>query len=75
MALPSSPGAMGVFHSIARYALQLPFGVPVEEAVVVAFASHAFQYIVMCLLGLLGLIQQNLSLGGLQTDAETLARE
>ncbi len=75
VALPSSPGAMGVFHSIARYALQLPFGVPVEEAVSVAFTAHAFQYIILCLLGLIGLLQQNLSLGRLQTDAAALARE
>jgi hypothetical protein len=66
MALPSSPGAIGVFHSTARYALQLPFGVAVETAVVVAFASHTFQYVAMCLLGLVGLVQQNLSLGQLR---------
>lgn len=76
MALPSSPGAMGVFHSVARYALQLPFGVPAEEAVVVAFASHAFQYIVACLLGLMGLAKQNLSLGRLRSDVTiTLTEE
>lgn len=72
MALPSSPGAIGVFHSIARYALQLPFGVPGEKAVVVAFAAHAFQYITMCLLGMLGLVQQNLSLGRLRADVADL---
>jgi hypothetical protein len=69
VALPSSPGAMGVFHSAARYALQLPFGVAAETAVVVAFASHAFQYVIMCLLGLVGLVQQNLSFGQLRVDA------
>jgi uncharacterized protein (TIRG00374 family) len=68
MALPSSPGAMGVFHSVARYALQLPFGVAAETAVVVAFASHAFQYVIMCVLGLIGLVQQNLSFGQLRAD-------
>jgi hypothetical protein len=71
MALPSSPGAMGVFHSVARYALQLPFGVPVERAVVVAFASHTFQYVAVCLLGLIGLAQRNLSLGRLRSDMAT----
>ncbi|MGD9001722.1 MAG: lysylphosphatidylglycerol synthase transmembrane domain-containing protein, partial [Anaerolineae bacterium] len=76
MAIPSSPGAMGVFHSIARYALQLPFGVPAETAVVVAFASHAFQYTFMCFFGLVGLVQQNLSLGQLRSEAiATLAKE
>ncbi len=71
MAVPSSPGAMGVFHSVARYALQLPFGVPGEKAVAVAFASHAFQYILVCLLGLVGLAQRNLSLGRLRADVAT----
>ena len=69
VALPSSPGAMGVFHSVARYALQLPFGVPGETALVVAFASHAFQYVIMCLLGLIGLARQNLSLAQLRNGA------
>lgn len=76
MAVPSSPGAMGVFHSTARYALQIPFGVAVETAVVVAFASHTFQYVVMCLLGLIGLAHQNLSLGQLRGDAiATMVKE
>jgi hypothetical protein len=76
MALPSSPGAVGVFHSTARYALQLPFGVATETAVAVAFASHTFQYVVMCLLGLLGLVRQNLSLGQLRSEAmATMVKE
>ena len=73
VALPSSPGAMGVFHSVARYALQLPFGVAAESAVVIAFASHAFQYVVMCVLGLLGLLRQNLSLAQLRAEARVTA--
>lgn len=73
MAVPSSPGAMGVFHSIARYALELPFGVPVETAVVVAFASHTFQYVVMCLLGVVGLVQRNLSFAQIRADAASTA--
>jgi uncharacterized protein (TIRG00374 family) len=61
MALPSSPGAIGVFQTVARYALQLPFGVPAEQATAIAFGSHAFAYVAMCLLGLAGLAQQQLS--------------
>jgi len=76
VALPSSPGAMGVFHSVARYALQLPFGIPAEAAVIVAFASHAFQYVVMCALGVVGLIRFDLSLNRLHGEAAvTAARE
>jgi uncharacterized protein (TIRG00374 family) len=76
VALPSAPGAMGVFHSVARYALQLPFGVAAETAVVVAFAAHTFQYVTMCLLGLVGLLQQNISFAQLRADATaTVAKE
>lgn len=76
MALPAAPGAVGVFHSVARYALQLPFGVLEEEAVLVAFASHAFQYVLVCLLGLVGLARQNLSFSRLRSDvATTLEKE
>jgi len=75
MALPASPGAVGVFHSVARYALELPFGVSEERAVVVAFATHAFQYILACLLGIVGLVQQNLSLHRLQADVTTTLAE
>jgi hypothetical protein len=73
MALPSSPGAVGVFHSVARYALQLPFGVAVESAVLIAFASHAFQYVVMCVLGLVGLVRQNLSFAQLRVEGRKVA--
>jgi len=62
MAVPSSPGTVGVFHAVARYALTIPFHVPVDQAVAVAVAAHAFQYILMCLLGLVGLARESLSL-------------
>ncbi len=69
MAIPSSPGAMGVFHAVARYGLTVPFGVPVEQAVTIAFAMHTFQYLLGCLLGLVGLWQESLSLGWVRDQA------
>ncbi len=72
MAVPSSPGAMGVFHAIARYALTIPFGVPVDQAVTIAFAAHAFQYVLGCLLGLAGLARESLSLSWLQSQAASV---
>lgn len=72
MAVPASPGAMGVFHSVARYALQLPFGVDAADAVVIAFAAHTYQYVLMVLLGLTGLARQNLSLGRLRADVKVI---
>ena len=59
MAVPAAPGALGVFHAFARYALELPFGVATEDAVTVAFAGHAFQYVLVTVLGLIGLVQMN----------------
>ncbi len=72
MALPSAPGASGVFHSVARYALEMPFDVPGETAIAVAFTSHAFMYVTMCLLGLIGLAQQGLSWGTLRSGVAAL---
>lgn len=73
MAIPSSPGAVGVYHAIARYGLTIPFGVPAEEAVTAAFAIHAFQYILVAVLGLIGLAQESLTLGSIARSAETLS--
>lgn len=75
VALPSSPGALGVFQVAARYALQLPFGVPAGTATATAFAAHALMYVSMCLLGLIGLAQQNLSLGRLRFSIAATALE
>ena len=72
MAIPSSPGAVGVFHAIARYGLVIPFGVPVEQAVPIAVATHAFQYLLSCLLGLIGLARESLSLSWLQEQATNI---
>lgn len=72
MAVPAAPGAMGVFESVARYALELPFGVPEERAIAIAIASHAFQYVLSNLMGLIGLAQLGLSLGQLRADAAAL---
>jgi uncharacterized protein (TIRG00374 family) len=73
MAIPSAPGAVGVFHSVAEYALHLPFGISKEEAFTIAFASHAFQYLLSCGLGLIGLARLGLSLGRLRVDAAAAA--
>jgi len=66
VALPSSPGALGVFQTVARYMLQVPFGIRGEQAVSVAFGAHALMYVMMCLLGILGLAQLNLSFASLR---------
>jgi len=70
MAVPAAPGAVGVFHALAKYALVLPFGVPGDSALAIAFAMHGFQYVLMNGLGIVGLIQQNLSVGRLRSDVD-----
>lgn len=75
MAVPSTPGAMGLFHAIARYALVIPFGVPTGQAVPIAFASHAFQYILILILGLIGLAHEGLSFARLCADVSTTLAE
>jgi hypothetical protein len=68
MAVPASPGAVGVFHAVARYGLTVPFAVPTDQAVTVAFAIHTFQYVFTCLLGLVGLARESLSLSWVQAQ-------
>lgn len=72
MAIPSSPGAVGVFHAVARYGLTVPFGVEADQAVTVAFALHAFQYVIGSLLGLVGLARESLSLGWLRSQVASV---
>jgi len=72
MAVPSSPGAMGVYHAVARYGLTVPFDVPVEQAVTIASALHTFQYVLSCLLGLVGLARESLSLDWLRAQARNI---
>lgn len=69
VAIPSSPGATGVFHAVARYGLTVPFDVPVDQAVAIAFAVHTYQYIIGCAFGLIGLGRESLSLGWLRAQA------
>jgi uncharacterized membrane protein YbhN (UPF0104 family) len=73
MALPSAPGAVGVFHTAATYGLTLPFEIPKEEALAIAFVTHAVQYAFSCLLGAMGLTRLGLSLRRLQADATAVA--
>ena len=71
MAVPAAPGAMGVFHAFARYALELPFGVETEDALAIAFTGHAFQYVLGTVLGIVGLVQMNLRLGQVWSGAKS----
>ncbi|MCP4544376.1 MAG: flippase-like domain-containing protein [Chloroflexi bacterium] len=71
MAVPASPGAVGIFQAAIRYGLTEAFGVPVDQAITVAFGIHIIQYVLGCLLGLIGLGRESLSLSWLRTRAAT----
>jgi uncharacterized membrane protein YbhN (UPF0104 family) len=75
MAVPAAPGAMGVFHAFAEAALVQPFGMAKEVAVSIAFAAHALQYILQCLLGLVGMARESLSLVWVQREVARVGAE
>jgi uncharacterized protein (TIRG00374 family) len=68
MAVPASPGAVGVFQAAIRYGLTEVFAMPTDQAITVAFGIHAAQYMLGCALGLVGLGQESLSLGWLSAQ-------
>lgn len=72
MSIPSSPGAMGVYHAVVFYILTDSFGMPEGQAGTIAFALHTFQYVVGCLMGLIGLVREGLSLGWVRAHAVTM---
>jgi uncharacterized protein (TIRG00374 family) len=74
MAVPASPGAMGVFQATVRYGLTEAFSVPIDQAITIAFGIHIIQYVLGCVLGLVGLGRESLSLGWLRTQASDASR-
>jgi len=62
MAIPASPGGLGVFEWAAVQAL-LVFGVGQSEGAGYALGLHIYTMLAMIVLGLVGLTQEGLSLG------------
>jgi glycosyltransferase 2 family protein len=73
VALPSSPGFIGVFHLIGQQALALPFPERYSgaQAFVIALISHAAYYVPSTLLGVLGLARLGFSLRAVRETAHT----
>ncbi len=71
MAVPASPGAVGIFQAAIRYGLTEAFAVPVDQAITIAFGIHIVQYVLGCLLGLIGLGRESLSLSWVRAQAAT----
>lgn len=71
VALPSSPGFIGVFHLIGQQALAAPFPDRYTEttAVLIAILNHAAYYLTSTLLGVLGLARLGVSLSAVRAAA------
>jgi len=65
MTIPSSPGYLGVFEVLTRETMGL-FGMEPEMALSYALVAHAIVYVVFTLLGLVGMVQQNLTYSEIQ---------
>jgi hypothetical protein len=65
MTIPASPGYIGVFEFLGRETMVL-FGMAPGQALSYALVAHAIVYIVYCLLGLISMVQQNLSYAEIQ---------
>ncbi|MDJ0753253.1 MAG: lysylphosphatidylglycerol synthase transmembrane domain-containing protein [Ardenticatenaceae bacterium] len=70
VAIPSSPGQLGVFHAAVFFALHTILGYPEGPAIGFALIFHAVQYVVFTALGLWGLSQTGQSWRGVITLAE-----
>ena len=68
MAIPSSPGGLGVYEAAIVLALGW-FGVAPEQALAAALVMHAIQYLPTTLLGLLVLSRSGIRLGRLRHAA------
>jgi uncharacterized membrane protein YbhN (UPF0104 family) len=65
VAAPSAPGFLGVYQAGCVGALDL-FGVPPENAIVIALVSHALQYLMVLGFGLFSLRRQGVGWGELR---------
>ncbi len=73
MTIPASPGYIGVFEFLARETMVL-FGMEPEAALSYALVAHATVYIVYTLLGLVSMVQQNLTYAEIQKRVSTEAQ-
>ena len=70
MTIPSSPGYIGVFEFLTRETMVL-FGMAPNVALGYALVAHAFVYVVLCLLGLVSMVQQNITYAEIQERIST----
>jgi len=73
MTIPASPGYIGVFEFLTRETMVL-FGMMPALALGYALVAHAIVYVVYTILGLLSMIQQNLSYAEIQQKVSAEAQ-
>lgn len=73
MTVPSSPGAIGVFEVLGRETMVL-FGMEAEAGLSYTLVAHVIVYVTYILLGLLSMLQQNLSYAEIQRRISTEAQ-
>jgi uncharacterized membrane protein YbhN (UPF0104 family) len=73
MTIPASPGYIGVFEFLTRETMVL-FGMAPGPALSYALVAHAIVYLVYTLLGLVSMVQQNLSYAEIQRRISTEAQ-
>jgi glycosyltransferase 2 family protein len=74
VAVPT-PGAVGGYHAMYRFGVTQFFGAPNDAAVGAAIVAHALSFFPVVLLGVVFMIQDGLSLTGLQQLAGAARRE
>lgn len=72
MTIPSSPGYIGVFEFITRETMVL-FGMTPDTALGYALVAHALVFVVYSLLGLVSMLQQNITYAEIQERISTEA--
>ena len=73
MAVPATPGNWGVYETIGRVGLVIPFGLPAEQAVSYVLVTHFFEYLTLNIVGVIALMRYSLSLGEIGAKAETIS--
>ncbi|HSH04068.1 MAG TPA: lysylphosphatidylglycerol synthase transmembrane domain-containing protein [Anaerolineae bacterium] len=74
IAVPSSPGQIGVFHASVTFALVTVLGQPQNPAATFAVIYHALSLIIMVTLGLIGWYKLQINIPQLVTNAWQLIR-
>lgn len=71
---PSSPGQVGVFEASVTFAISGILGLPEAQAASFAFLYHAINYLVIGVLGVLGIVRTGETFGSVIASTRALVR-